>query len=87
MDLMAGTLNLFGIACGAYLDNKSLGKSGFFQKVISCDRNCNQCDYCEKLASRLIRLKVLTREKLVDLGGPTGIKEVIDKIASIEKLP
>ena len=67
LDLMAASLKRFSLAYGAYLDNKGLGEEKFFEKVTSCDRNCNQCNYCLELAKKLIKLRVLTREKMEDL--------------------
>ena len=53
---------------GAYLDNKSLGRNRFFDKVTSCDMDCRRCGYCEDLAARLLEFNMPTRGKLEDMG-------------------
>jgi collagenase-like PrtC family protease len=68
LDLMSSSINKFGLDFGAYLDNKSLSRYGFFEKVTSCGQNCAECSYCAELAKKLIRLGVPTRGKLEDLG-------------------
>ena len=68
LDILCASLSRFSVVYAAYLDNKSLGRHKFFEKVTSCDKNCSQCSYCEELARKLIRLGVLTREKLEDIG-------------------
>jgi collagenase-like PrtC family protease len=55
-DILCSSLNNFGATYGAYLDNRSLGECRFFEKVTSCDRNCNRCNYCEGLAQKLVFL-------------------------------
>jgi hypothetical protein len=67
---------------GANLDNKSLTRYGFFDKVTACDYDCQNCNYCPELASKLIRLQVLTRGKLEDL----GLKETADQLEYEGKL-
>lgn len=59
LDIVSSSLNRFGLEYGAYLHNKSLEKYNFFEKVTSCDRNCNKCSYCAEVAKDLIRLRVL----------------------------
>ena len=83
LDIISSSLNKFGLEYGAHLDNKSLEKYKFFEKVTSCDKNCSQCGYCEELAGELIRLNVPTRGKLEDL----GFKAVADELKRIGKLP
>lgn len=68
LDIMDGCLRFFGQRYGAYLDNKKLGESGFFQKVISCAGDCSRCDYCGALTGKLLMLGWLTAEKLKDMG-------------------
>jgi collagenase-like PrtC family protease len=68
LDILSGSLNKYSLESGAHLDNKSLSRNGFFEKVTSCDHTCLNCDYCSSLAKSLIRLHVPTRGKLEDLG-------------------
>jgi len=58
------TIPIQSLQSGAYLDNKSLEKYNFFEKVTSCDRNCNKCTYCAEVAKDLIRLRVLYHTSL-----------------------
>ena len=44
LDIVCDSLHVFNRAYGAYLDNKSLGESGFFKKVTSCDKDCTRCE-------------------------------------------
>ena len=67
LDILCASLSSFGRIYGAYLDNKTLGRYKFFEKVISCDRNCSQCSYCEELARRLIGFGILSQEKIEDI--------------------
>ena len=84
LDLMSGPINLFAVGYGGYIGNKELDASHFFEKVTSCNRKCSSCDYCPALIKKLIRLKLLTREKYADLG-PAGLQDVVDKVAEIER--
>jgi len=68
LDIMCSSLLSFSLKYGTYLDNKSLDKYKFFEKVTSCDQNCSQCGYCQRLARKLLVLGLLTKEKLRDLG-------------------
>jgi collagenase-like PrtC family protease len=68
-DILCSNLFNFSQLYGAYLDNKSLSRCGFFEKVTSCNRNCSECHYCEKLAMRLVTFGQYTREKLKDFLG------------------
>ena len=83
IDILCSSLNAFGLAYGAYLDNDGLGKCGFFEKISSCDKRCLDCDYCDKLAEKMVRINVVTRGKLEDLGR----KEIADKLEAEGKLP
>jgi collagenase-like PrtC family protease len=83
LDIVSSSLNLFGLEYGAILDNKSLSKYKFFEKVVSCDRDCSKCSYCMEMAEILIKTKVLTREKLEDLGR----KDLADNLQKLGKLP
>ncbi len=62
LDIMCDSFAVFNSQYGAYLDNKSLDEYGFFEKVISCDRDCYRCSYCEELAKKLFRFKVFTQQ-------------------------
>jgi collagenase-like PrtC family protease len=84
LDLMSGPINLFAVGYGAYIDNKELDAAHFFEIVTSCGRKCSGCDYCAALLKKLMRLKMLTREKYADLG-PAGLRAVVDKVAEIEQ--
>lgn len=66
LDIMCSSLLSFSLKYGTYLDNKSLDKYKFFEKVTSCDRNCSQCSYCENIIGELLMLGWMTREKLRD---------------------
>ncbi len=83
LDIVSSSLNLFGLEYGAVLDNKSLGKHKFFEKVTSCGRDCSNCSYCKEIADNLIKMKALTREKLEDLGR----KDLADDLQKLGKLP
>ena len=56
LDIMDGNLRAFCLEIFAYLDNKSLDKFNFFEKITSCYYNCdkNKCSYCEMLLKKLI---------------------------------
>jgi collagenase-like PrtC family protease len=83
-DLISGPLNLFAVGHGGYISNQILGESGFFEKVTSCNGKCHECNYCHNLISKLLKLGVLTQEKMDDLG-PAGLREVVNTVANIEK--
>jgi len=68
LELMAGNLYSVGMSHLMHLDNKSLDEVKFFDKVISCDKECSECDYCSALAGKLIRRGVFTPAKIEDLG-------------------
>lgn len=61
-DIVCANLSKFNQSYGVHLDNKKLGENGFFEKVTSCDRDCDQCHYCEDLAKKLIRFNDFTSE-------------------------
>ena len=67
-DILSSSINRYSLEVGARLDNKSLGRINFFEKVTSCDHFCLDCDYCSKLAKDLITRQTPTRGKLEDLG-------------------
>lgn len=68
LELMAGNLYSAGMSHLLHLDNKSLDRAGFFERITSCDKECSQCDYCTAMADRLIRRGVFTSGKIEDLG-------------------
>ncbi len=76
LDIVSSSLGFFALKYGSYLDNKTLGKYGFFEKVTACGQNCSQCDYCEELARRLIRVVGFTEEKMED----KGLKDMVDDL-------
>jgi len=83
LDIVSSSLNRFTIEYGAYLENKSLDRCGFFEKITTCGYLCEECTYCRDIARDLIRLRVLTRGKLEDL----GFKEAADDLERAGKLP
>ena len=68
LDILSGSLYNIGMECGAHLDNASLTNVHFFEKITSCDRICETCGYCTKLAGEIVSLKIITRAKLEDMG-------------------
>jgi collagenase-like PrtC family protease len=68
LELMAGSLYSAGMSGLLHLDNRSLGEMGFFDRVTSCDHQCDRCTWCAEVALRLLRSGVFTPEKLGDLG-------------------
>jgi len=83
LDILCASIKRFSLTYGAYLDNESLEKYKFFETVTTCDKNCSQCNYCEELARKLIRLKVFTRAKLEG----RFREDVIDWLRSKGELP
>jgi collagenase-like PrtC family protease len=67
LDIVSGCSKRYGMMYGAYLDNESLGKYNFFEKVTSCNRNCRHCSYCDELSAKLIKLGITTQAKLADI--------------------
>jgi collagenase-like PrtC family protease len=84
LDLISGPLNLFSVGYGAYLDNKELDKKKFFEVVTKCHTHCSDCTYCQDIIEQNLKFKVLTREKVNDLG-MAGLQEVTRMVAEIEK--
>ncbi|MEJ2109788.1 MAG: hypothetical protein P8Z37_07735 [Acidobacteriota bacterium] len=68
LELMAGNLYSYGMSYFMHLDSESLDKMNFFEKITSCDRECIDCDFCERLAEKLVKRGVFTPEKMKDLG-------------------
>jgi collagenase-like PrtC family protease len=67
LDILCASLNNFNTNYGIYLDNKKLEENGFFEKVSSCDRDCNRCYYCEELAKKLISFNNYSQELKKDV--------------------
>jgi len=67
-DIMCSNLSNYGLQVGASLNNKSLDGYKFFEHITSCDRNCNQCNYCRDLAEKLVKIGEYTKGELEDLG-------------------
>jgi collagenase-like PrtC family protease len=67
LDILCASLNNFNTNYGIYLDNKKLEENGFFEKVSSCDRDCNRCHYCEELAKKLISFNNYSQELKKDV--------------------
>lgn len=68
LDLMCASINRFSTLFGAYIGNKMLDEVDFFQKVISCNNECMNCNYCKEKYNNLSTLGVHTPEKLKDMG-------------------
>jgi hypothetical protein len=66
--LLDGNLYSAGMSHLMHLDNKNLDAIGFFEKVTSCNKECDLCDYCSALAAKLITRGVFTPAKIEDLG-------------------
>ncbi len=67
LDIVSSNLSAFGLRYGARLDNKNLDDCNFFEKVTSCNMKCINCDYCEKLARKLIKFGMPDKGKFEDL--------------------
>jgi collagenase-like PrtC family protease len=68
LDLLCSNIGYYNVRYSAYVDNKSLDREGFFEKVISCSRNCVECSYCKNLTDKLVRYGRVTVENLEDIG-------------------
>jgi collagenase-like PrtC family protease len=53
-ELMDASVRYFAAKNSVYIDNKSLDKYDFFEKVTSCGYKCGDCSYCKELAEKLI---------------------------------
>lgn len=83
LDILDSSLRAFSLAQGACLDNKSLDEYGFFDKVTSCDKDCIACSYCEKLASKLVRLGVASQTKREDRV-PIAITDEMERTLGVQ---
>ncbi len=76
LDIICSSLGSYAIANGTYLDNKTLGEYGFFERVTACGQNCSRCNYCKQLADELISVIGFTEEKIAD----KGLDDIIDSL-------
>lgn len=71
LDLLCSSVGFYNVETSAYVDNKALGESGYFERLSTCDRACHECGYCSKLAAEHLRYGWVTEENLYDMGqGP-----------------
>lgn len=84
LDIVSGGSKRFALIFGAYLDNQELTKHNFFDYVTSCGHDCRSCTYCIRLAKDAIRTKVVTSNKLIDLGMD---KETAEQMEREGKMP
>ena len=68
LDIMCSSLLSYSLKYGTYLDNKRLDEIGFFKRITTCNRKCDQCHYCRDVINENLLLGWLTREKLRDQG-------------------
>ncbi len=54
LDIVDASLHKYKITHSPYVNNKSLDKYNFFEKVTTCGNKCSQCNYCNELAKKLI---------------------------------
>lgn len=54
LDIMDSSLRSFSQRTGTVIDNKALGREGFAEKVLSCERQCSSCAWCHDAAERLV---------------------------------
>jgi len=64
--ILSSNIFIFGLNLDCSLDNKSLDNTGFFEKLTSCDKNCDSCDYCANLANKLIKVGTYSIDKRKD---------------------
>jgi collagenase-like PrtC family protease len=67
-DILCASLQRFAMVYNANLDNKSLDKYNFFEKVASCNKKCLECDYCARVADDLLSFGVVTSARFDDMG-------------------
>jgi collagenase-like PrtC family protease len=66
LDILTGSLEQYSMVNGICLNNRLLEQYGFFEKVTSCGKDCNKCNYCDALASELVEYGLYTGEKEID---------------------
>lgn len=54
LDIMDSSLFTYHATTGARLDNQALTNARFADRVLSCNRNCRACDFCERLAKTAV---------------------------------
>ncbi len=86
LDIISGGSKRFDFFFNACLDNKELANHDFFNTVTSCGHDCRKCDYCQELADKLIRLQMLTRSKLEDLGYSEGMIKELEHTGKLTKI-
>ena len=62
LDLLCNSIGNFSVNQRACLNNKSLDKYNFFEKVTTCHHKCDQCHYCDDLAKELIKFNLYNTE-------------------------
>ncbi|MFR5828376.1 MAG: U32 family peptidase [Adlercreutzia equolifaciens] len=45
-DLLCSSIGYYGIEFRAHIDNKALGRTNFFKRTSTCNRQCQRCAYC-----------------------------------------
>ena len=68
LDIMCSSLLSYSLTFGSYLDNKKLGEIGFWDKITTCNKKCDECKYCETIINENLMLGWATVEKLRDQG-------------------
>jgi collagenase-like PrtC family protease len=84
LDIMCSSLLSFSLKYGTYLDNKTLGEIGFFERVTTCNKKCHQCNYCNDVVKKYMMRGWLTREKLKDQGYEKDANELERKEREID---
>jgi len=57
LDIMDSNLDFVKNKYDAYVDNKELERLNFFDKVLSCNKNCFRCKFCEEIAGKVVKFK------------------------------
>lgn len=68
LDLLCSCSGFYSVEHGAFIDNKELGKSGYFKRLSSCNRKCHSCSYCDELVDTYLRYGRVSEENLLDMG-------------------
>lgn len=55
LEILASTILKNLKIMGPKIENKDL--DGFMEKVLNCDKNCYECNYCQEMAEKVIRYK------------------------------
>lgn len=75
-DLLCSSIGYYGIEFRAHIDNKALGRTNFFKRTSTCNRQCQRCAYCAELADELLGYGWITREMLEDMGQTSMIAAI-----------